>query len=355
MNMRLKLLLTIALALSLNAYTQKATLNSVKLFSRLPVYCNTPDAMALTKDGSILLSVPNFNNHEYPAVIMKVAMNGNSELFFPALNHHETGRGGPMGMEFGPDGNLYYADNQYFFDKNFKSRIIRIVMEYGKPLRSEVVVDNIKLANAVRWNGDYLYFSDTYFDLGDPKKVGYGGIYRIGLNEMTNNVVSLIADKTTDDPHLVVKTTCCTSPRGDNAGFDGICFDSNGVMYSGNFGDGQFQKVTFETPNGKVKDFTVIDKSLSCIDGICYDAKRDIIFITNSQDNGVYIWNIKECKMSKLWSNGDADGADGLLDQPCEPLIIGNKLYIANFDMPFPGLTNKSYDGIHTLSMIKLK
>ena len=63
------------------------------------------------------------------------------DTFVPA------GSGGlniPVGLDFGPDGNLYYADNQYFYDKNFKSRLIRVVMEDGEPVRAEVAVDGMK-------------------------------------------------------------------------------------------------------------------------------------------------------------------------------------------------------------------
>ena len=60
-------------------------------------------------------------------------------------------------------------------------------------------------------------------------------------------------------------------------------------------------------------------------------------------------------KVSTLWENGDTNGAGGLLDQPCEPLIRGNELIIANFDMPVPGMKNTKFDPPNTISVIKLK
>ena len=347
----------LALLITTAACAQSPTAESVKLFAKLPYYCNTPDALACNPvDNSLLLSVPNFNDTSYPGMIMKVNNDGTSEMFFPGLAHPETNLSGPMGLEFGPDGNLYYCDNQYFFDKNYKSRVVRINMQGGKPVSSEVVVDNIKLANAIRWNGDFMYFSDTFFDMGDPKKEGYGGIYRVSMDEIKKGVVSLIADKNVDDPHLVAKSHCVPNSRGDNAGFDGMCFDSQGNLYSGNFGDGQFYKVSFKTPNGEVSEFKTISRATDCIDGICYDKARDVIYITNSVQNSVLIWDVKKNKMSKLWENGDTDGADGLLDQPCEPLVIGDQVIISNFDHPFPGMKNSGYNkGVHTLSVINLK
>jgi len=326
-----------------------------ELFSSLPEYCNTPDAMAFDEtDSTIVLSVPNFNDTRYPGVIVKVNMNGEVAPFFPAPVHPETGKGAPMGLEFGPDGNLYYADNQYFFDKNYKSRVIRVVIQDGKAVRAETVVENLKLANAIRWKGRNLYVSETFFDLGDPKKEGWGGIYSVSLEEMNKGSVRLIADKTKDDPHLVVKAKVTPNHRKDIAGFDGMCFDKDGNLYSGNFGDGQFYKVAFDAQN-KVKSFEVIDHSLNCVDGICYDNKRDVIYIADSENNAIHQWDVQKKKMTTLAENEDNDGASGLMDQPCEPLIIGNKIVIANFDMPFPGLKNSAYDKVHSLSVIDLK
>ena len=324
------------------------------LFAELPDFCNTPDALAITPDQRILVSVPNFNDTSYPGFIIQTDIEGNIEPFYPALLHEETGRGAPMGMEFGPDGHLYYADNQYFFDKNYKSRIIRVILKKGKPFKSEVVVEGFKLANAVRWSGDHLYVSDTFFDLGNPEIEGYSGIYRIPLSEMNVGPVQLIRDKSVDDPHLLVKAKTIPFKNGTNAGLDGICFDRLGNLYTGSFGDGKFYRATFDSPNGAIKTFEVIDTSLQCIDGISYDSSGDRIFIADSKNNAIFIWDVKNGKMQKLWENDDSDGSDGLLDQPCEAIFMDGKLVISNFDMPFPLLKNKVYDRYHTLSAIDL-
>ena len=333
---------------------QAPKVESVKLFSLLPEYCNTPDGMAFWEEkGLMILAVPNFNDTRYPGIIMTLDEQGAYSLFYPAPVHPETGKGAPMGIEFGPDGNLYYADNQYFFDKNNKSRVMRINMKNGIPVSCDPVIENLKLANAVRWSGNYLYVSDTFLDLDETGETGWGAIYRVSLDEMKQGVVKLHTDKNAEDRHLVAKEKAIPNHRNDNAGFDGMCFDGEGNLYTGNFGDGVFYKITFDK-NQQVVSCKVISTDLTCVDGICYDPKRNVIYIADSERNAIHFWDIKSETMHLLWENDDTDGADGLLDQPCEPLVWNDKIIVANFDMPFPGLKNSKYDGVHTLSVIYL-
>jgi hypothetical protein len=90
------------------------------------------------------------------------------------------------------------------------------------------------------------------------------------------------------------------------------------------------------------------------VDGIFYDAARDRVFIADSEKNAVQVFNPATGQMTTLWENDDSDGGDGLLDQPCEVLVRGDDLIVANFDMPFPGMKNKAFDKAHTLSIFRL-
>ena len=92
----------------------------------------------------------------------------------------------------------------------------------------------------------------------------------------------------------------------------------------------------------------------ACCDGITYDPCRHCVYMTDSALNAVHKWDIATKSFSTLWRNGDTDGADGLLDQPCEPIVWRGKLVVVNFDMAFPGLTNTENDKVHTLSVIDL-
>jgi len=88
-------------------------------------------------------------------------------------------------------------------------------------------------------------------------------------------------------------------------------------------------------------------------DGICYDPVRNRMLLTASEQNGIYAWDIAQKKMSVLWSNGDTDGADGLLDQPCEVMMLDeNRVLVVNIDAPSPFMVNTKADKVHTLSIL---
>jgi sugar lactone lactonase YvrE len=320
------------------------------LFLTMPDYINTPDGMTMGDDGNIILACPNYQNREHPGVLLKIDKKNNVSLFYTPDVHPETKRTCPMGLDFGPDGNLYFADNQYFDDTNYKSRLIRVVIEDGAAVRSETAVDGFKLSNAVIWKGNDIYVSDTFFDLAD--KPGASGIYKISLDEMNKGTVQLKPNAT--DPHLIAQFVTVPNHRNDSAGADGLTFDSEGNLYTGMFGDGVMYKITFDK-DGNVATNTefVNDPEMPSVDGIFYDKTRDIIYVTDSERNAIHTVTTSG-KRTKIWENDDTDGADGLLDQPCEPLVRGNELILVNFDIPFPGLKNTVHDEYHTVSVIKL-
>ena len=326
--------------------------NRPELVVALPAFGNTPDGMCLDKQtGDIILASPNFNDPTYPGVLFRINKKDRASLYFVMPVHPETKYGCPMGMSIGPDGHIYVADNQYFYNTNYKSRLMRVIRNNGRPIRAESVVEGFKLSNAVAWKGNDVYVSDTFFDI--PDKPGMSGVFRISFDEMQDNVVHLAPGL--DDPHLIATfTTDVNNPRQDPAGADGITFDSQGNLYVGNFGDGVIFKITFDK-NGSVASNRVLisDPKYSCCDGMFCDTQTDLIYFADSEKNAVHVFN-PEGEIWTLWQNGPTDGSDGLLDQPCEVLLRGNRLYVACFDMPFPGLLNQEFDKWHTVSAIDL-
>jgi hypothetical protein len=340
------------------AETPEATYRP-SLFKRFGEFVNVPDGLSQDAGGNVFLSAPNLLNASYPGAIMKrCKKTGKWTVFATGLLNPKTRRCAPMGIEVGPDGNVYYCDNQYFFDKDYQSRIIRIVVDKeGEPLYAEPLVEHIKLANAVRVRGNEIFFTDTQFDL--PGGVNRGGVYRVPLADCARGPVKLLdKDQAEKDPYCLGFTETQVLPyRRDRSGADGMCFDAKGNIYVGTFGDAHFYTLERQPSGGYAKPRLLYhDASVwPCCDGICYYAKKNWIIMTDSERNAVRYWDIAAKKLGLIWQNPDDDGASGLLDQPCEPMVWdGDKLIVVNFDMTFDGLWNKTNDSIHTLSVIDL-
>lgn len=323
------------------------------LYSDLGQGFSVPDGLALDNENNLYLAVPNYLSWEEDgSKIVKIVNGTPVDWCLDLPKHPETGMVHPMGIEFGPDGNLYVADNQYFTDKNYKSRLLRVTVEDGMAISVDVAVEGFKLANAVRWQGDSVYVSDTHFDLADKKH--QSGVYRISLDEMNAGLVSLKPNAT--DEHLIAQFTAKEfGVAADTDGADGVTFDSKGNLYCGNFGDGVISKVSF-TEEGVpcCQQIVIDDPSIECCDGIICDTVTDKIYITNSKNNSVHIYDVANHSLQLLWINDDETGENGLLDQPCEPIIKDGQLLVVNFDMSFPGLKNQSNDDFNTISVFSL-
>jgi len=338
------------MVLSLGDAALAAEKYRAKLFMALPEWAHLPDGMALDAEGNIILACPNYNDQRWPAVLAKIDKANQLSVWLPLPVHPKTKRCGPMGIAFGPDGNLYVADLQYFFDKDHASRLLRVNVKDGKPVDVDVVVEGFQLSNAVVWKGNDVFVSETFFDTpGDPNK---SGIFRFTLAELQKGTIKL--EPFGKDPHLIATFTTGPNERKDNAGADGLALDSKGNLYCSLFGDGAIYKLTFDEKGNVASNKLLIrDKRCPCGDGMRYDPKTDKIYIADSQNNAIHAFT-PDGKLETIWENDDSDGADGSLDQPCEPLIRGRELIISNFDGNFPGLKNKGYDKAHTLSVIKL-
>lgn len=343
-----------------------------KLLLTLPTDCNTPDGACLSPQGDIILSVPNFNNAalleagkiKKAATPKMVSIDKNNKLstwyeFQKDDYHPDTGQLGPMDCAFGPDGNLYLADNQVNFDGAHKSRVLRVNCKDGKAVDCDVVVEGFIVSNGMAWRGDQLFVSETILAHpkatdAEPKPKLISGVYAFDLKEMNKGVIKLKPySKDSQDERLVAVYE--TSNR-IGFGADGVCFDSKGAMYCSIFEDGAIYKSNIGK-RGTVRKPKLFAKAdcMASADGMVFREADQKLYTADMLRNGVQAIDM-EGAVETLWTNGDTTGADGSLDQPCEVLLRGDELIVVNMDMWWDTdlLVNKAIDEPYTLSVIQL-
>ncbi|WP_216688756.1 SMP-30/gluconolactonase/LRE family protein [Hymenobacter siberiensis] len=181
------------------------TIGSPQLLFTLLDTHNTPDGLARSPDGRILLSVPNIADNSQPAAIIEIVGNA-YQPFAPNLPLEPiTKKAAPMDLAFGPDGNVYYTENQYENSKKFVSRLMRINMKNGKPGNIETVVDSFALSNGLVWKGNLLYITDSQWDM--PGNDKGSAILRFTLDELKRSNGPLHLKPKTKDPHVLAMFT----------------------------------------------------------------------------------------------------------------------------------------------------
>ena len=325
-----------------------------RLLATFPDSLNTPDGLALAPDGRVFLSIPNLANNQYPARIVELTANGYQPFINNLPVEPTTKKATPMDLALGPDGNLYYAENQYENSKDFKSRLMRVRMTGGKPGAIETVVDKFALANGVVWKGNDLYVTDSQWDMPSDDKGS--AIMHFTLAELSKPGTIHLVPKT-KDPHVLAQFTTAVNETEVDNGADGIDYDSQGNIYTGSYGDGKLYRVKLK-PDGTYASQEVVavqGAKIPCIDGLVIDRKTDKAYVCSSRLNAIDVVDLKSGAHTVLSRNGDTDGANGLLDQPAEVLLKGNQLIISNYDNPSKHFVNTKSDAPHTESVIDLK
>jgi len=311
----------------------------------LPEKYNSPDGMTLGDDNCIYLSMNTVNNTNYPGRILRITEDDQIEEVIDLLPHPETGMASPMGLVFGPDGNLYVSDNQSFVtDGPGMSRLLRVVMEKGEALRCEVVAEGFNIANGITLRDNSIYLAETDLKAGTPHK---SGVYRLELSEL--NPDNPVRVSGLGDPHLI--TVLETKNEALAVGANGIAFNSKGDLFVCNFGDAEVYKMKVDD-QGVVtsKELFARGGGMESVDGLQID-KEDMLWIADFIGNAV-IKIMPGGRINIVAKNSPSDGKNGELDAPSECIRRGDKVYVSNIDLTFGPNTN---DDIHTMSIIELK
>jgi len=321
--------------------------HSGKPFLTLPRTYNTSDSMARMPDGRIVLAVPNYNNltlheqgrtsEEAPALLAIVDPVRKTVQdwyrFQPADLSPVTGKVAPMGVAFGPDGNLYYVDRQTPYREGAYSRVGRIVVQDGKPVRNEVVVEGGIGTNDLAWQQDRLYVTDAGIRPGSDKSNTVSGVFMFKLEELRHGPVRIKpnpAQEGARDPHLIETFVSNGKTR---TGADGIAFDDAGNLYIGINEEGTIFRIALDAnglPSGTPVLFARAPELLST-DGMAFDAQRRRLYVADFLGNAVHEVDMNG-NVTTLQKNGDADSTTGQLDMPCALLLLGDRLIVSNMD-----------------------
>jgi sugar lactone lactonase YvrE len=301
-----------------------------RLFATLPDYVSTPDGMAIDLEGNLILACPNYADPSMPGCILKIDAQKKIRKWVDVPVSEETGHAFPMGIAFGPDGDLYICDNQGWSEAPelvFKGRILRLRIRENRVVKTTVVASGMEHPNGMRINRDHVYVTHSKLSrVKDPSGLLVSCVYRFGLDEENIRITNTLEDTS-------ILTTFLTHNKAIQYGVDGIEFDKAGNLYVGNFGDGAVYKVTFKD-NGAVKENKVWAQDstqLKSTDGMIIDAEGNI-FIADFCANAV-AKVAPSGKVTRIAQSPDTDGLRGELDQPGEPIIWRGKLILSCFDL----------------------
>jgi hypothetical protein len=242
----------------------------------------------------------------------------------------ETGHAFPMGIAFGPDGDLYICDNQGWSGKPelvFKGRILRLRIRDDRVVKTTVVAYGMEHPNGIRIHRNHAYLTHSLLSkVKDPSGLMVSCVYRFGLDDENIEITNTLEDKN-------IITTFLTHNKDIQYGADGIEFDKMGNLYVGNFGDGAVHKITFND-DGSARDNKVWAKDptqLKSTDGMIIDSEGNL-YIADFCANAVAKVT-PNGKVTRIAQSPDSDGFKGELDQPGEPIIWKGKLVVTCFDL----------------------
>lgn len=300
-----------------------------QLFAKLPEYISTPDGMTVDSEGNLILACPNYADQSLPGCLVKIDKNKNITKWVDVPVHPETGLASPMGIEFGPDGDVYVCDNQGWPGRPElirKGRILRLRIKDGEVVKTTVVAKNMEHPNGMRIRDGYIYVTQSTMELvkhSSGKLVSC--VYKFALDDENIEITNTLEDKN-------ILTTFITYNPADQYGVDGIEFDREGNLLVGNFGDGAVYKVTFNA-DGSVKSNEVWAQNaeeLESTDGMKMDEDGNL-YIADFCANAIAMIR-PDGTVKRIAQSPDCDGFDGGLDQPGEPIIWNGKLIASCFD-----------------------
>ncbi len=303
-----------------------------RLFMSLPEnLVSTPDGMAVDQHGRLLLSCPNFADMAMPSCVLAIDPSGSIKKLFDVPLNPKTNEARSMGIEVGPDGDIYLVDNPGWTgrpDLVRTGRILRVRMR-GDAIESvRVIAEGMEHPNGIRLRGEYLYVTQSTMELvKTPGGKLMSCVYCFHIDDLNVKLTNTL------DDDAILCTFITQNPKCQY-GVDGIIFDKDGRLIIGNFGDGSLWRLTLNKKGGRL-----IDKELWCVDtaqlattdGMTIDPEGNI-YVADFSRNAIAKVSA-DGKIERIAQSPDCTGLEGGLDEPGEPCWWNDKLIVSCFDL----------------------
>lgn len=279
----------------------------------MPASCTTPDGMCVDSKGRLVVAAPNIDRKQ-PGAVFRIDRPGGSPVkWFDVPPCKESGYASPMGICFGPDGELYVCDNQ----KDSKGRLLRIEFENDCVSKCEVVAYGLDNANGVKYLNGRLYLTQAFlYSVKRGDGAASSGLYMFSASDRNVKVCNTPADE------RCVFSDVTRNPQ-IRGGLNGVAVDSKGFIYTGNYGDGRVWKLTPGADGRIVKSEEILHAGGASVtpDGMCVDA-----------DDNLYIADMRGDMLLRILSGGRVEIVrKGGFERPSEPCVWNGSAYVANY------------------------
>jgi len=276
----------------------------------MPPDCTTPDGMAVTPDGRLAIAAPN-NGRRRPGAVFRLDAPGRRPVkWFDVPVTSDTGFASPMGICFGPEGELYVCDNQ----PDSKGRLLRLAFADDKVASCEIVAEGLENANGVKYLNGKLYLTQAF----QTKCVREDGAATSALYMFDAKDRNVRVTNTAADPQRVF--TDATTNRVVRGGMNGVAVSKDGIVYAGNYGDGRIWKLT-PGSDGRFTRTELFAKGLVSADGLCTDDAGNL-----------YCADMLGCATVRFAPDGKMTVlARDCYVKPSEPCVWKGALYAADY------------------------
>ena len=280
---------------------------------QMPGECTNPDGMCVDAKNRLVIAAPN-NDRKQPGAIFRLdGPDQKPYKWFDVPAHPTSGYAAPMGICFGPDGELYVCDNQ----KDSNGRLLRITFRDDKVATCETVAVGLDNANGVKYLNGRLYLTQAFlYGVKRADGAATSGLYMFNATDRDVRV-----GNTPDDPQCVF--TDVTRNPEIRGGLNGVAVDRDGQIYVSNYGDGRLWRLTVGA-DGRVATTELLvrgGEGLVTPDGLCADEGCNV-YIADMRGNAAMMYALGG-RIQCIHRGGFA--------RPSEPCVWRGDLYIANY------------------------